>query len=323
MAIESLKEMPYYYVFELKEESMKLLKLLFLIIFAAGVTGEAMAQGFSVNPQGFMYVNEEGDIFQSLDPYSDNAAHVHGYFNALTADYFRGTFDGVQEDLGDWSFVPAFAFTWTMEEMDQQMSVTAGIHNGLSDESPFANLETPGIWYEADLYAGLTKRITGDNILGLTYTYYASPNDAFSGRDELALAWKYVGAELSSNISLNPNAKFVLPLEEDGGFFLQFGISPAVRLYTDTERPLTLTIPADIGFGFDDYLGADDNLTSFLSTGLIASVPLTTNMEYGRWHFNAGVKLLMREQSLIDIGGGDDDAGNMVVIAGAGVNFAY
>jgi len=304
---------------------MKMLRTLFAIFFIAASGGLALAQdgGFAVDPEGFIYINEEGTVFRSVDPISDNNAHVHGYLNVLTADYFRGTFDGVQEDLGDLAFIPAFGLTWSLEGTEQPMTVTAGIHSGLSDESPFANLDSPGIWYEADLYAGLALQMFGDNLWGVTYTYYGSPNNAYSGRDEIALAWNYPAADVAANISLNPNAKLAIPLEEDAGFFLQFGIRPSVRLFSDSERPVTLVIPADIGFGFDDYLGADDNLTSFLSTGLIGSVPLTPSMEYGRWHFNGGVTLVMREQSLIDVGGVNDDAGNMVVIAGAGVSFVY
>jgi hypothetical protein len=142
-----------------------------------------------------VYLTSEGDVFRAMTP-NTARIHVHGDFTLSTADFFRGTFRGVEEDIGDLAWKPSLGLTLELFKnwhVFREVNLTVGMETGFSDTDPFprGQLDSPASWYLANPHVGVSTRLVGGLLGGVTYTYYSSPNDALDTFDEVALALKY------------------------------------------------------------------------------------------------------------------------------------
>jgi hypothetical protein len=71
----------------------------------------------------------------------------------------------------------------------------------MSRSDPLDFPQTVGFWFEADLYAKLTTTWWEIFTTGVTYTYYASPNDSFSTYADVGLSFT----------SMRPSGLVILP----------------------------------------------------------------------------------------------------------------
>src|SRR5690606_18415192 len=157
----------------------------------------------------------DGDLTTTDTPIS-GPLHSTFTLGAETNDYFRGAFDGVQEDLDEVN--GRLGLSVTMQLMDNpgssgltDLSITGGSDNGLTNGAA-AN---DGDWHESNNYVGLSAGFGGGWQTGVTYTYYASPD--IRGSDplqEVALAAGYGGDDFAG--ALAPQVKVAKPVNEIG-----------------------------------------------------------------------------------------------------------
>ncbi len=150
-----------------------------------------------------------------------------------------------------------------------------------------------GSFYEADYYGSMTFA-AGRLKPGVLFTSYTSPNDRFATVHELAA---FVGVDDSgSAFPLSPKATIAFELDgqADGGAnrgtYLELAIRPAMKV-TDAGPSLTLAVPVRIGVSLKDYyegITGSDRF-GFFSTGLVASVPVTTGKVV--WDLHGGVDM--------------------------------
>lgn len=151
-----------------------------------------------------------------------------------------------------------------------------------------------GSFYESDYYGSLTFA-AGKFKPGVLFTSYTSHADRFATVQEIA---GFVSFDDSgSRFPLAPKATIAFELDgqADGGTakgtYLELAIRPGMKVL-DTPKPLMLAVPTRVGLSLKDYyegIGGSDTF-GFFSTGLIASVPVTTGKV--TWDIHGGVDLM-------------------------------
>jgi hypothetical protein len=293
------------------------------VLIASGLFGAGTAAAQEAE-NTFIYSNSVADI-QQATTVNPGRIHITANFSVATADYFRGAFDDVPSDLDQIAYGPdlSVAFElwrdrpWPVPEL----SLSLGTQNNLAEQvqPTDASLED---WYESNNFAALTVRFGQDWLGQLTYTIYGSPNDVSGTAYQIALAGSYRGQNLIGG--LKPQLKLAVPTDSGDGVYTELVAGPGFTLFEDGSYPLSLSAPATLGIGVDDYYGAGSGTTGFVGLSLIGGVPLAFIPEdYGSWTFKAGVNLLLRDQAIVDRGKPFDDAGNFVPIGTISIGAAY
>lgn len=270
-----------------------------------------------------VYLTSEGDIFRAETP-SEARIHLHGDLTVSSADFFRAKFRGVQEDLDDWAIKPTLAMTLEMFDnwnVIREMNLTVGMETGFSDTDPFSrdDLDSFNWWYQANPYVGVSMRLVGGILAGVTYTYYDSPNNALEAFDELALTAKYVAPDTLGRFNLQ--GKLAFPTDTDDGVYFEVRARPAFEFMVQ-QNPITVSVPLILGLGIDDYYG-DENMEAYLTAGVIGSMPLPVSpREFGDWRLNLGIDFTFRDDAIQDTHP-FDDGGNTITRALVGLSFMY
>lgn len=248
--------------------------------------------------------------------------HVGGSAHAATADYFRGRFDGVPDDLDAFSIGPSIRLGFDLfRESGYKAALVIGSANNFWTEEVLPAESDIDAWYESNNFVGLAADLGNDVTAGLTYTVYTSPNNVFGTSHELALAAKYGGEVLG--LSLNPQIKVAMPVDDGDGVFAQLKATPLSFDVDIGARDVNLSLPVTLGVGFADYYGDRTDTTGYVDVGLQASMPLGLPSDYGQWSLNAGFDVLAREGDLRDADpavAGDD---TVIYIGQVSVSFAY
>ncbi|MEW5746792.1 MAG: hypothetical protein AB1805_15285 [Nitrospirota bacterium] len=281
-------------------------------------------RAFAAEQKEVISVDSLGSITKDTTP-SGARIHLIGSLGISTADYTRGRFDDVREELNDIAVSGTLKVVFRLIERNQgwlrNLNLTLATQNAVSDEEPFDNATSPEIWYESNNFAALTTRTSNDLLFGLTYTAFTSPNDVSDTAEEVAAAVMYTGKNFIG--SLSPQAKIVFPADEGDGYFAGVSITPSFNPIQGSG--LTLKVPIEAGLGFDKYYTPDDDdVLAFGSAGLAAALPLEfIPKEYGNWNFSAGIHLIVRDKAIADAGRPLDDADNTIVYGTAGFSFVY
>jgi hypothetical protein len=276
-----------------------------------------------------VYLTSEGDVFRASTP-NLSRIHLHGDLTLASADFFRGTFRGVQEDLGwsDFAVKPTLAMTLELFKnwnMIRELNLTAGMETGFSRTDPFprGELSSFNYWYMANPYVGLSARLVGGVLAGVTYTYYDSPNQALQTEglgvfDELAFTLKYIAPDTLG--WFEPSVKLGFPDGNDG-VYIELSARPAFQFMLQ-QSPVTVSFPVILGIGLDDYYEGE-NVEAFLTAGVLGSMPLPLSpAQWGDWRLNAGLDFTFRDDALEDLHR-FDDGGSVVTRALIGVSFMY
>lgn len=255
---------------------------------------------------------------------SAGKVHVYSELNVRTADYLRGAFNGVTEDIDDISFNPIVNVIIQLYEGGswlRDLNLTIGSDNGLSDVSPFNNVESPKIWYAADDYIGLSNHVGDDWLAGVTITAYTSPNSVVVNSSEYALTVQYAGRNVLGRLS--PQLKAARQFDEDQATYLEFGLTPRVELLSGSA-PLEINLPIVVGIGFDDYYGPSVDTTGFVGIGIEGAKSLGfIPSDYGSWEFTIAFHALVREDELVDAEPTVADDGNTIISGAVGISLAY
>jgi hypothetical protein len=197
----------------------------------------------------------------------------------------------------------------------------------------------PELWYEADLYGGVSFTVYNDWTLGLVYTAYTSPNNTFGTTEEIAGSiayndaqfWADLGVEMPGFEGLQPAVTIAGELEGgadgvDEGIYFELALSPSLLILDNSDYPITLTIPMTLGFG-DEYYedGTDDDAFGYFDVGADFSMPLTfMSSDYGAWEVYAGVHVIILGDTASNIAGAAVTEGDDAEIYGvAGISFTY
>lgn len=253
-----------------------------------------------------------------------------------SAYFFRGI---IQEDQG------LITQTWldATFNLSDTVDLTIGIWNSMHDAQTGApaNGTGPDWWYEADLYLGLSMAVSENCSLGLTYTAYTSPNDAFGTIHELAVsashddsgAW---GGSFLEGSGLQPS--FTIARELDGqadggsdeGTYLEVGIEPSFTLIDSQDQPVTLSIPVTVGLSIGDYYEEnlsgtpagpyDDSNFGYLDIGAVLSTPLNIPADYGQWEASLGLHYLFLSEATEAANANGDDS---EFILSLGISMGY
>jgi len=241
--------------------------------------------------------------------------------------YFRGI---IQENQG------LISQPWmdASISLNDNTSLNFGIWNSFNDNQTGAGRNAngngggPDSWYEADLYVGLSYDVSEKCSVGVTYTVYTSPNDAFSNVHEFAFSASH---DDSDGLGLQPSITIAIETEgtamgNDKGTYLELAIEPSMSLGGD----MTLSIPVTVGLSLGDYYGGGaDTATShrsdpnfgYLDVGAVLTMPLSSvPADLGSWEMSLGVHWLHLNENtelLNDSGQGDE------IILSFGISMGY
>ena len=198
----------------------------------------------------------------------------------------------------------------------------AGLVNGSGDSSTRS-------WYESDFIVGMSFTFAKNFTLSPAYTWYLSPNDAFTTAQSLNFKLEYDDTDLLGDFALHPWFNFWWEVENkfgsgvDEGFLYEIGIAPS-----HTWGNLTVTVPLTLGFGSSDfYSNADggNETYGYFSAGVSLSYALTCVPEcLGKWalkgsytYYNLGDGL--RDYGTALVGGDIRDSNENEHVFGGGL----
>ncbi len=243
-----------------------------------------------------------------------------------TSQYF---FRGLVQETDGLIIQPSIEIGVDLYEADNwSLAGSVGMWNSFHDEKTGSTDPDDFVatWYEADFYAGLS--LTIDRVTaGLTFTTYASPNDAFTHIDELALTLALDDTGWFGPIAFAPYATVAVELsgQADGGAnrgtFLALGIEPSHTYENSPVGELTVSLPIEAGFSLDDYYenAGNDESFGYFTAGIAASVALPFPDGYGDWSLHAGLDFLLLGDATEAINTNDDS--EWIFHAGIGVEF--
>jgi hypothetical protein len=150
-----------------------------------------------------------------------------------------------------------------------------------------------GSFYEADYYGSMTFT-AGRLKPGVLFTSYTSPNGTFGTVHELAAFVSLDDSDRALPLSPKATVAFELDGQADGGAnqgtYLELSIRPATQL-PGAPLSLALAVPVRLGLSLNDYYEGPNGSDrfGFFSTGLIASVPVTTGKVV--WDIHGGLEM--------------------------------
>jgi len=250
-----------------------------------------------------------------------------------TAYYFRGI---IQEDKGI-IVQPGIEIGVNIFEGDGAISsfdVFGGIWNSFHDERTGAPAgATVGSWYEADLYIGMSVTLMEDFEAGMVFTTYTSPSGAFDTINEIALFFAYDDSgwweDTDWFVGFNPAIQIAFETHgaafgPDEGIYFELGIAPTFTFFSEGTMlaDLEIAVPVTVGFNIDDYYvsPSGSDTIGYVSTGIVASMPLPMPADFGQWTLSAGVEFLWLNDELRMINSGMDD---FEIIGTIGLGITY
>jgi len=233
----------------MRKNALRLLGALLALVVAAG---PAAAQDRDAEMVDLTLVTSEGDVISTRTPNEDNL-HVFGSFTVATADYFRGAFDGVEEDLDEWSYRPTLGLAVDLAQGTgalTNLSLTLGMANGFTNTDYDHAAKQRESWYKGDFFTGLAANLFDDFLAGLTYISSA-------GLAALHMLTKMFRGESASagdawgtykqpdrEIGLQGHVKLFKPSPEVDEVLDTTGFKQFFEIYTDMDMALQSYGPA-------------------------------------------------------------------------------
>lgn len=187
------------------------------------------------------------------------------------------------------------------DDLLQSVDLTAGIWNSLHD-GPTGG--AGGVWYEADVYAGLSARLGSRWTVGATYTVYHSPNGSFGTVEEVSGSLAFDDSDLWLPFALQPSAIFAFEVDGQAdagtkeGIYAQLGVEPHFPLGGVNGFGFELVVPLVVGLSVRDYYelptGGGDKAFGYFDAGLVLAASLTDLPNPGNpWTVEAGLHYLV------------------------------
>ena len=247
--------------------------------------------------------------------------------DVLSAYFFRG----IHQEDSELIAQPWIELGTTVLE---SIDATLGFWNSLHSERTGTNRNGWSYWYEADVYAGLSTDVGENWNLGVTYTWYNSPNSAFLDVQELALGikfddsscWEAAGVSIPGFSGLGPSATIAFETNgaADGrrqGTYLELAIEPAMT--PTAGSPVTVSFPTTLGLSIEDYYespnaasdGSDESF-GYLETGVKLTYPVDDN-----WDVYGGVHAMFLGSTAREFNDGDDVGFEIIGKFGVSISF--
>lgn len=293
-------------------------KITVLLIFSHQESySQNRPQPVGLNPDTVFYSGVLGSISKSTTP-NTGRTHMLGSISLTNADYSRGSFDGVPEELENFAIsanLTAVFQTWKSNSLLRRSTLTIGTQQGLSNND--FDAQHLQWWYESNYHAAVIFVFPQQIATAINYLVSTNPNTGDLG-NELDLSFIF-----ASNV-LNPSLEITIPLSNTNGLLLQLRVNPSLTLFEKSKNPLTLSFPVTFGAGLFNYFAPDDDFGGYVSAGLTAQlVPRIISAVYGKWNVFAGIDLIWREQSIAELAENFDNGGRLLILGRIGVGFIY
>jgi hypothetical protein len=254
-------------------------------------------------------------------------------------------FRGIRQDdtkLITWPYVDLGLALYSGDGGLKTVGLNIGTWNSLHTGDAGSNSDKSGLgcgcgklWYERDFYATFALGFDKGVSLGTTYTAYTSPNDGFTTVKEIAFKVSVDDSSYLGRGALKPYALVAFEMDTaagkgqaDGGLnagrYLELGVGPGW-----SSDALSITVPIKVGLSLSDYyefnfgtsLRPDfqDSKFGYLSTAVMATVPLKTPPSAGAWNIHGGVELQTLGDSTKAFNNGDRSK----VIGTIGIGLAF
>lgn len=305
------------------------------MLAAMGVAGPAMAQA----EPSYEELRQENERLQSmLDESgfdSPNAGKIglSAGVDFTNEYFFRGIYQGAGNDEG----VIVQPYADISFEVNEDLSLYLGTWNSLRTATDAVGSPTDDVWYEADVYGGVSLGLPANFGLDVSYITLYNPAGGDTFSDEVNVAVSYDDSELLGDWALSPYA--LVGIEVDGGSdagtsegtYLELGFGPSFTLIDSADYPVTMSVPVTFGFSLDDYYEFDDPSVAgfnprdeafgYADVGVDFSMPLAfMPSEYGQWSISAGVHgLFLGETTEL----ADENQDDFHVLGTFGISFTY
>lgn len=151
------------------------------------------------------------------------------------------------------------------------------------------------------------------------YTFYTSPNGAFSTVEELGFSFEFDDTEYTEGtlgFALNPSFTIAFEIDNtafgsDEGVYYELAIAPSFgTVYEGGDVEVELSVPITVGLGTDYYEDAtDDEFFGFFDIGVEVGTSLNglVGNDYGDIALGAGVHVLFLGDTTSEANDGGDD----------------
>lgn len=244
--------------------------------------------------------------------------------DVVTQYFFRGY---EQQDEG-LIFQPGAELSLAVSDSeDVDVSVYVGAWESIHAAPGAAATDSPGSWYESDLYGGVVIS-TGMFDFGIGYTGYFYPSDVLSEIHELNFSVSFDDSEYLGDYALNPYIMYALEIENDNTAevdYIEIGGAMSFDLTEEFDLPVTLDVPLTLGLSADDYYvdtTGNEEIFGYFSVGGIVTIPMSeligTEDHIGGWDLYGGVTLYLLNSEVVLKDGTDNDSFAVVGSIGIG-----
>lgn len=267
------------------------------------------------------YTNALGSIFKSTTP-NKGRLHVLGNVALTNADYTRGAFDGVPEELSSIAVSVNLATVMQVYKSNgllNYLNLIIGTQQGLSNNE--FESEYLSWWYESNYFAGLVFALKDNLTMAVSYLTATSPNLGTIG-NEIDFAVSYYK---SNFIGLwEPSLEVTVPLNEQKGVLLQAGLNPSLTINNKGQYPIGILFPVRFGAALLEYYLPDNDFTGFFSIGISMQM-ISKNIpdSFGKWNVFAGADFIIRDNELEKLDKPADTGGNFIITGKIGFGFIY
>ncbi|MEM1353612.1 MAG: TorF family putative porin [Planctomycetota bacterium] len=205
---------------------------------------------------------------------------------------------------------------------DFTVGAYVGAWQSLHSTPTGAGGDSPGSWFESDLYAGVTLE-AGYFSFDLGYIGYFYPSDAFSEIHEIVLTVGFDDSEFLGDWAFSPYIMYAQEIENDNGdenAYLEIGGELGFDLQEEFDLPFSVALPVVAGFSIDTYYldaTGSEEFFGFLSVGAIGTISMSelvgTEDFVGAWDLYGGVTLFLLNAEAAGLKDGtDNDSFNVV-----------
>jgi hypothetical protein len=227
---------------------------------------------------------------------------ISGALDFSNAYMFRGIRQET-EGLIMWPYLDVGLTLFSGEGSLKSFGVNFGTWNSLHVNNPSGsdNVRNGKLWYESDFYTTFGFGLPGGVAAGVTYTAYASPNDAFTSVKEIAFKVSWDDSSALGGAAVKPYVLIASELDtstavgqadggSEAGTYLELGVSPGY-----TAPRFSVAVPIKVGLSLSDYyehpVTGEDETFGYFSAGGVVTVPFTSMpTSLGTWNVHAGVE---------------------------------
>ncbi len=257
-----------------------------------------------------------------------------GSFDAVSTYMFRGIRQN-STGIALWPVADFGVALYSGKGSLKSAGVNIGTWNSLHTGDTGQDGPTGKLWYESDFYSKLTLGFGGGTNVGVLYTAYTSPNNAYTTVKEIAFQLAVDDSAHLGKAALKPYALVAFEFDTDqsvgqadggakAGRYLELGVAPG---YAGSRA--SVSVPVKVGLSLANYYELNtgtadapvfiDNTFGYFSIADLVTVPLGGTTNFGAWNLHGGVEFQALGDTTKALNGG---AGHRT-IGSIGIGFTY